>query len=252
MKIVACFKNVPDVRDIVINEDQTIDTAQASCAIGEYDLNAIEEGSLLAELDDSVELIALTADGPSAATPKMKKNVLSRGPHRLVVAQNDQLRTASAWDTSKALAEAIESMGDVDLVLFGEGSSDMCQQQVGSMTAAILGFNAVNAISKLEVDGEKVEATRTTEDCIQHLRINLPACISVTSDINKPRISSMKAILAAGKKPIDVMDIVVGEGKSVEVKSVLAPEKEDRKKIVFEDASDENLKKFFQEICSAI
>ncbi len=252
MKIVACFKNVPDARDIVVNEDRTIDTTRASYAIGEYDLNAIEEGSLLAEADDSVEFIALTADGPSAATPKMKKNVLSRGPHRLVVAQNDQLQTANALDTAKAIAEAIESIGGVDLVLFGEGSSDMCQQQVGSMTAAILGFNAVNAISKLELDGEKIEATRTTEDSVQHLRIGLPACISVTSGINKPRISSMKAILAAGKKPIDVMDAVVNADKSVEVKSVLAPEKEDRKRIVFEDASDENLKKFFQEIRSAI
>ena len=43
---------------------------------------------------------------------------------------------------------------------------------------------------------------RSLEDEVEVLEVPLPAVLSVTTDINQPRLPTMKEILKAGKKPV--------------------------------------------------
>ena len=251
MKVVVCFKNVPDEREAKIDAQRNIDFSKASLSIGTYDLNAVEAGTALLDADEAIEYVALTAGDSRSATSKLKKDVLARGPQRLVVVQAEGLSEADCLTTAQALAWGIRQIGDVDIVLFGEGSGDRYNQEVGLLVGALLGWPALNGVSKLEVAGAKALVERSLENVQERLSVSLPCALSVTSDINTPRISGMKAILSAGKKPMDVLDYELGEPAS-ELQSLKAPEKVPRRQVLFEDDSDGNVEEFFQILRKAL
>lgn len=115
--------------------------------------------------------------------------------------QDAQLEHALPKETALALASAAEKIG-FDLLLFGEGSGDIYAQQVGLLTGELLKLPVINAVSHIQRDGDKIIVERTLEEDVEIIELTLPAVLCVTSDINVPRIPSMKAILGAGKKAV--------------------------------------------------
>ena len=250
MKIVACYKLVPDENQISFKQQGMPDLSACEWQIGQYDLCAIEAVARIAEKQDDCQLIALTAGADIVENSKLKKSVLSRGPHEMVAVKDEKLGFADSYAVAKVLAEAVESIGDVSLVVFGEGSGDVYAQQVGNLTGALLGWNTLNAVSSLElVDGELV-VERNLEDCTETLKVALPAAVSVTSNICLPRLASMKEIHKAGKKPstIKALDELNTDGVSrVETVSLAAKSKAQRDCTVVA-ADDEGLERLAAEI----
>lgn len=62
-----------------------------------------------------------------------------------------------------------------------------------------MAITVVNAVSKIQRSGDRIRVERTLEEEVEVIELALPAVLCVTSDINTPRIPSMKAILALGK-----------------------------------------------------
>ena len=83
MKIIVCYKLVPEEQDIVVKRDKTLDFTQAQWKVGQYDLNAVEAGAQLAEAA-SGEVVVLTVGGDIVDNSKLKKDILSRGPARML------------------------------------------------------------------------------------------------------------------------------------------------------------------------
>ncbi|EMW43018.1 electron transfer flavodomain protein, partial [Escherichia coli 2780750] len=195
MKIITCFKLVPEEQDIVVTPEYTLNFDNADAKISQFDLNAIEAASQLATDDD--EIAALTVGGSLLQNSKVRKDVLSRGPHSLYLVQDAQLEHALPLDTAKALAAAVEKIG-FDLLIFGEGSGDLYAQQVGLLVGEILNIPAVNGVSKIiSLTADTLTVERELEDETETLSIPLPAVVAVSTDINSPQIPSMKAILGA-------------------------------------------------------
>ena len=130
MKIIACYKIVPYEQSIGISSDGSLNFDKAELMIGQYDLNAIEAGAQLVEKCGG-ELTALTVGTQEVENSKMRKGVLSRGPANCVTVCDPSLKDADSSTTSAALAQVITSRGEFDLVICGEGSSDLYAQQVG-------------------------------------------------------------------------------------------------------------------------
>ena len=133
---------------------------------------------------------------------------------------------------------------EYDLVICGEGSADRYEQQVGSLLGSLLGLPVVNAVSSIEPRDGSVVVERALENEVEVLEVALPAVVSVTTDINLPRIPQLKDILAAGKKPVTTwtLDEVGGLSSAcVETVSVKAPGNVERKKVVYESGSAENV-----------
>lgn len=84
---------------------------------------------------------------------------------------------------------------------------------------------------------------RTLEEEVEILELPLPAVLCVTSDINAPKIPSMKAILGVGKKPVTQWkadDISWQRTEPhTELTQIHVPPQAERKHIVLESDSPE-------------
>ena len=238
MKILVCYKYVPDESEISINPDRTLNTEQAPWVISPYDTNALEAAMKLAALEAGSSVEVLTVGGAPVRNTKMQKAVLSRGPSKMYAVHASEC--GGLYATARLLAQAIERIGPVDLVLCGDGSSDMYSQILGSMLASVLGWPGLNAVSSLTLDGDCVLAERTLGDRVETLRLSGPAVVSVSSDICRSRIPSMKDILGAGKKPVEIWDAssFSAPEDGVRTLSVLAPERTDRLGMQFRADAD--------------
>ena len=88
------------------------------------------------------------------------------------------------------------------------------------------------------------------------LDVPLPAVICVSSDINVPRIPSMKAILGAGKKSVtqwSASDIGWAPDSSrTDLLSVYAPQQTERKHIIIEGDGQEEVARLRDYLANAL
>lgn len=85
MKIIACYKLIPEEQDITVNGDGSLNLSKADAKISQFDLNAIEAATALKQQNSDIQIIAMSVGGEALANAKGRKDVLSRGPDELVV-----------------------------------------------------------------------------------------------------------------------------------------------------------------------
>lgn len=253
MRVIACYKLVPEEQDITISADRTLTTSQAAEKISPFDLNAIEAAVQLAGEND--EVLALSVGGKALDNAKLRKDTLSRGPNALYLVRDDQLASALPYETARAIAAASQKIG-FDLLICGEGSGDLYAQQTGLLVGAMLNIPAINAVSHIEVKDGQVTIERTLEDEVEVLDVPLPAVLCVSSDINVPRIPSMKAILGAGKKSVTQWSAGdIGWSPEIartELVSVYAPQQTERKHIIIEGDGQEQVARLRDYLANAL
>ena len=250
MNIAVAVKVVPDDQDIAVAADRTLDYSKAHQVVSEYDLNAIEAAALLAE-DAGATLYAVSASNAKADDLKVKKSILSRGPAELCMIADD----AFARVTARALATLVRGIGEVDLVVCGDGSADMYAGQVDVQLAAELGMPVVNAVTSIKLEDGVAVVERTLPDVVEEIEVPLPAVVAVTPECAYPRIAGMREILTAGKKPATVTsaaDAGVDVSAAVEIASVTAPEQAARKRQVFDMKNDGDFDAFASAVAAAV
>jgi electron transfer flavoprotein beta subunit len=197
---VACFKWVVDEAYIRRTSAGELDLSSVGYKISDYDRNALEEAARLKESAGG-SVVAVTVGIPEAT--KGVKDALSRGADQAIYAADPSFKTLEASGTASILAEVIRTrVRTYDLVLCGEGSSDLYDQQVGSRLAALLGIPCVSFVQKLDLEAGRVVAERRLEDGIERVAAPLPAVVTLLPDINVPRIPGVKDTLSASRKPL--------------------------------------------------
>jgi electron transfer flavoprotein beta subunit len=198
--LIACFKWVVDEAYIRRGASGGLDFSSVDYKISDYDRNAIEEAVRLKE-GHGGSVIAVTVGVPEAA--KGVKDALSRGTDQAVFLADPSFNDLEPSQTAFLLAEAIRSrIGSYDLILCGEGSSDLYAQQVGPRLAEYLGIPCLSFVQKLFLEGGEVRAERRVEEGIEVVTAPMPAVVTVLPEINSPRIPGVKDTLMASKKPV--------------------------------------------------
>lgn len=234
MKIITCCKIVPAEEEITVLSNRELSMDSASFKISQYDLNALESGKQLAAKTEGT--MAALSIGSSAAleSTKIQKDILSRGADSLSLVIDDAHSFSDSLETAKAIADAVRSCGEYDVVLCGMGSSDMYAQEVGVQTGMLLGVPALNNVTGIEVSGDGLEVERTLEDEVEVLFVPLPAVLSVSSEINIPAVPNMREIMRAGKKPVTPLAAAADISSSTEMIEQLAPEQQNRRQEIVE------------------
>ena len=238
MKIVVLCKYIRDEEQITVNDDRSLCTEKAPWVISQYDLNAIEAAMRLARESEG-EVSILTVGGEALDNSKMKKAALSRGPAKLYGIKTDECE--DIFSTASLLKQGIDRIGDVDVVVCGEGSGDMYSQQMGNILGSLMDVPVLNSVSSLEYADGAVVAGRNNGERVETFKITGRAVLSVTSDICPTHIPSLKEIMGAGKKPVEIWPVsdFDAPASTAETGSGLAPEQMERMQQVFRE-SDEN------------
>jgi electron transfer flavoprotein beta subunit len=102
---------------------------------------------------------------------------------------------------------------------------DSANASVGPMVAELLGMPCVTAISKLDLEGARGTAKREIEGATEIIEFPLPAVLTVDEGLNKERLPSLKGIMAAKKKPLEVRPAQLGDVRVKVSKMELPPER---------------------------
>jgi electron transfer flavoprotein beta subunit len=262
MRIIVCMKQILDLEKIRIKADTREPVLEGlPVHFGDFEKNALEEAVRIKEKHGDPSAVSGQGVGYNVVqitavaigSPKLKdtiKEALAIGADEAIILTDPLFGGSDTMGSARTLAKVIEKIGEYDLILLGEGSTDNHSGQVPSRLAELLGLPQVTYVRELQVlEGKRLRAVRDLEDALVVVEVNLPAIVSVTGEINQPRLPPLTAILKAARKPtktwgpndIGITAAEVGVSASkITVLSNLAPALE-RKQVLFEGEVGESV-----------
>jgi electron transfer flavoprotein beta subunit len=209
VKIAVCIKRVPDM-DVTFKiapSGTGVDEAGLKWDISDFDGYAVEAALQITEKQGAGEVHVISI-GPDVVQETLRK-ALSMGCARAVQLKADAI-PYDPFAIASALAAELDGQG-YDLIMFGKMSIDSANGAVGLMVADLLGMPAVHACSQLDVGDGKGKARREIEGGGELVEFPLPAVVSIDEGIARPRYPSLKGIMAAKKKPLDIKPAQLGQ-----------------------------------------
>lgn len=234
MNIVACMKRVPltDVQFKASSDGKSLDTAGYGYMASFYDEMAVEEAIKTKEAKGG-EVTVVTI-GPEEATKEVRE-CLAKGADKGVILKDETWMTRDALAVAKVLAAQIKTLG-AELVFVGRVATDRDNSAVGPILATLLDFACVTEVNELEIGDGKGTAKRESEEGVETIEFTLPAVITCNKDLNEPRYAGLKGIMAAKKKPVEVVEFEDVANVS-DVRSLSAPPARKEGRIVGEGAA---------------
>jgi electron transfer flavoprotein beta subunit len=116
-----------------------------------------------------------------------------------------------AYTIATQLADVIKKE-NFDVIFCGIESSDYNGATVGGMLSEMLGISSVSAVSSFELENGQVKLKREIDGGQEIIAIQTPFVAIVQKGICKePRIPSMRGIMGARTKPLQVVEAIASE-----------------------------------------
>ncbi len=231
MKIAVCIKRVPEMelRFSISADRKSLDQGGLKYEISDFDGYALEVALQLVEKAGAGEVVAICL-GPDGVQETLRKT-LAMGAARAIQLKAEDV-PFDGFAIATALAAELKS-GGYDLILLGRMATDTAAGTVGPMAAQLLDLPCVTAISQLELADGRGTARRDLEGATETVQFPLPAVLTIDEGIARPRLATLKGIMAAKKKPLDVRPAQLGK-VSLTVESMALPPERVGGKIVGE------------------
>ncbi len=205
MKILICISNVPDTTTKIkpSADGKAIDLANVQWIINPWDELALTRALELKEAPGSkIEKITVLTVGDKIAEPTIRK--------ALAIGADDAIRVnadpGDNYFTAFQISEALKNL-NYDIILCGIESSDYNGSATGAMLAEFMDLPSVSSVSKLEIEGETVKLNREIPGGFEVVEVAKPFVAIVQKGIAKePRIPSMRGIMMARTKPLQVVE----------------------------------------------
>ena len=206
-RIAVLVKAAIDVNLIRTDQEGRVLVDKSPLAISEYDRNAVQAAlDIKSKLGGQVAALSLATWGPVGLKKKEYENVmrevLAMGVDEAHVVLDDEYASGTPLNTAEALAALARRLDGFDVYVTGEGSSDMVSSQLAPRLGALLGIPAVSFVKKIEFEGGYFKFTRDLEDKLEAVKTSAPVVISVTGEVNQPRLPTLLQIRRAFAKPI--------------------------------------------------
>lgn len=206
MKIFVLVKEVPDTYgDRKLNlETGLADRGAGDVVLDEITERALEVALSYADKNEGTEVVAV-AMAPGGSTASVRR-ALAIGAGSAVHIADEQLAGADLGLTAETLAAAIRR-GEPDLVITGNLSTDGSGGVIPAMLAEHLGWPQATALTSVEITPEGITGTRGADAGAQPISASLPAVVSITEALPDARFPNFKGIMAAKKKPLEVLSL---------------------------------------------
>jgi len=232
MKVVVCVNHVPDTETKikVAPDNLSIDKTGVNYMMSPYDEIAVEEGLRIRDKFKG-EVIVISLGGEQ--NKETLRKALAMGVDKVVLLKDEAMR--DSFGVAQGLAEEIKTIAP-DVILFGKQSIDFDDAQVGTMVAEMLGLPSVAVVVKMDIQEGKVVCQREIEGGHETVETKLPAVFLAQKGLNEPRYPTLKGIMAAKSKPIDVKPAAPAEVR-VETLQLRKPPAKNPGRIVGTDKS---------------
>jgi len=200
MHIIVCIKQVPDAKDLKI-DPVTVNLIREGvpAVINPDDKHAIEAAITIKE--ESGGKVTVLTMGPPQAVEALRE-CLAMGADEAILLSDRAFSGADTWATSYTLGCAIQKIGQFDLILCGRQATDGNTAQVGPQLAEMLELPQVTYAQGIEVNGKTLKIKKALEDGYEIVETALPALLTITKDMNIPRIPAIDAIMDSFQKDI--------------------------------------------------
>ena len=246
MNILVCAKQVIDVSEMKVDQNTKKPILQGvPQKISDIDKNAIEEAIKIK--DKNGGKITVITIGPSNAKERIKELLAMGADEGVLVTAPDNI---DYHMTSTLLAEAIKKIGKYDIILCGEASIDLFSGQIGPRLAGLLNIPQITYAQTVNAEKDKITAERNLGDMAITTESTFPVMITVTKEINEPRLPSLMQILGAANKPITewtAESLISGLNPLVETVELKGVSME-RKNVIFKDDIDESIGKLVESL----
>jgi electron transfer flavoprotein beta subunit len=203
MDVIVCIKQVPDTTEVDIDPEKgTLIRDGIAATVNPFDMYAIEESLKIRETHGG-SVTALSMGPPQAES--VLRDAIALGCDRGILLSDRAFAGSDTLATSYALSAAIRKVGSYDLVICGIKTTDGDTGQVGPGVAEELGIPHVSYVRQiLDLKDGSVTLERTLDEVNEKVRAPLPCLITVTKEINEPRLPSFKGKMAARKAEVPV------------------------------------------------
>ncbi|MEW5979022.1 MAG: electron transfer flavoprotein subunit beta/FixA family protein [Acidobacteriota bacterium] len=204
--IIVCLKITLDTSQLRPHGDRGAPKLDgAPLRVSLLDENALELAVQLKE-EHGARIVAVSLVSGSAPRDLVLK-ALAIGADEVVLIRDDTAFEADALATTAILAAAVRKLEPWSLLICGDGSSDQYNRQVGPRLADSLGLPSLTLVTKVQLAGEQITVDRALEEYVEVVEAKLPVLITVSPEINHPRLPTVLQIMGASRKPVTEWDL---------------------------------------------
>lgn len=204
MKIVVCVKQVPEPGDIQVNGEGELEGQTGATMLNLFDTYAIEEALRIKE-NIGADVTALSLN--TTDDVEVVKEAISYGVDDGVLIYDPGFEELDTIQAGFVSAKAVQKLGAVQLILTGKQSTDYGSGVFGVMLAQALNIPCFTDVKSIEILSEnKAKIEIGWVGGLQTIVTVLPAVLSVSREINEPRMRTVKGMMKAKKAVMPVWD----------------------------------------------
>ena len=244
MKIAVLIKQVPgsDSSLPIQSDESWINEESITYVMNESDNYALEEALQLREKNGDGEVVVISL-GPDRVQ-KVIREGLAKGADRGIHIQVDSAGAVDPLVTASSIANAIKEE-KFDLIFSGLQSDDIGMGQTGIILGEILGMSTASLVMATELSENRIKVKRELEaGFFQWVTMTLPSSVTIQSGLNTPRYPSLKGIMGAKKKEINVLTPEGSEPKQ-SMNKVYVPQSE-KQTVMIDGSVDEIVDKLIE------
>ena len=205
MHVIVCVKQVPDPE--IPPAKFRVDTSAMRAVPPEgippvmnpYDERAVELALRLKDARGGT-ITVLTVGGAEAAA--VLKHAIAMGADDGVLISDSAFQGAGSFAIAYILSQAIKKIGSYDLVLCGRQASDWDEGVTGAAVAEHLCVPLVTLAVAVEAQEAGLAVKRVTLDGYQRFLVPMPAVLTVSQEVGRPRLPSGRGIITAARKQL--------------------------------------------------
>jgi electron transfer flavoprotein beta subunit len=171
--------------------------------LNRWDETAVEAALQLKEAGEGE--VTVVSIGPDRAGEALRK-ALAMGADKAVHVNDPGAEGSDSFGYARILAKVAEHVG-FDLIITGKQAQDTDMGGTGPIAAELLGLPCVVNVIQLAAKGDTLDLHRLGDFGREVQELSLPALITANDSLNEPRLASLRGIMAAKKKPMEVLTL---------------------------------------------
>jgi len=204
MKVMVCLKQVPhsDARLDVRSDGTWIQEENIKFEINSYDTYALEEALRIKDAAEATDVFVVSI-GPDRVTQALR-TALGMGADRAVHVKDPETNGSDSLGIAKILA-AVAKQESPDVIFTGLMADDDNLSAVPPMVAELVGVPSATGVLNIQAANGSIQVERELEGgALEVVELPKPCLVAMQSGANQVRYASLKGIMKAKKKPIDV------------------------------------------------